>query len=137
MNRFWASQRNFQILLYVQMLRETDRLDIENLDAAYAFSDIPTAIFFQKVFPDDPGTKRRSWTDSGSNREKSSRDIFRRDTFLANDADERYCGYCPSAPLRESVKKSASALQKKENRLAIIAPPKIRKRGNRHENRNI
>jgi ATP-dependent helicase/nuclease subunit B len=95
LNRFWASQRNFQILLYVQMLRETDRLDIENLDAAYAFLRHSDRHFFQKVFPDDPETKREIMDRFRQQLGEIVRDIFRRDTFLANDADERYCGYCP------------------------------------------
>ena len=94
LNRFWASQRNFQILLYAQMLRETDRLDIGSLDAAYVFLRESDRHFFQRVFPDSPEEKREIMDRFRQQLGEIIRDIFQRDTFLANSADERHCGYC-------------------------------------------
>jgi hypothetical protein len=92
---------NFQILLYIYMYNRQKVRDIIRMDAAYMFLRSEKS-FFKEVFvtgnknePLDGEGKRDVMNRFEANLEELIMDIHKRDLFVANPSDAKYCSYCP------------------------------------------
>ena len=92
---------NFQILLYLYMYNKLKVEDIARMDAAYMFLRSEKS-FFNQVFVTGRNNEPIADRDKimvmewfAANLEELVMDIHRREEFIANPSDARYCSYCP------------------------------------------
>jgi hypothetical protein len=89
------------MLLYTVLYKYHAKVDYETIDAAYIFLK-PAEDFFKPVYIRGRSGDKISREDKEGileifthNLTKIFDDIFRRDEFIANDRNSKYCEYCP------------------------------------------
>lgn len=100
LEKLQKSYKSFQLLLYALMMNSFSD-DYSCLDAAYIFLK-PADNFFKPVFTRGTGKQMIDGDEKNvlmknfkDNLFEIMGDIFHRQTFISNNRNSQYCGYCP------------------------------------------